>query len=153
MAQISRTRTLAADPATVWALLADFGELARWAPGVDHCCLLHHVAADPPVGLSRRVQLGRDTVVETITDYRPHRTLAYTIAGLPPRLSVSNRWDVLPQDGSSTNPGTTVTLTTSVHTTVRPTLRVLERIVARLVARRSAPLVDSLAQATERVPS
>ncbi len=68
MAQVSRTRTLSAEPATVWALLADFGDLAGWAAGVDHCCLLNHVEAKPPLGLSRRVQMGRDTVVETITD-------------------------------------------------------------------------------------
>ncbi|BBX69085.1 SRPBCC family protein [Mycolicibacterium psychrotolerans] len=153
MAEFSRTRTLTAEPAAVWALLADFGDLAGWAAGVDHCCLLNHVEARPPLGLSRRVQMGRDTVVETITDYRPARTLAYAIAGLPPRLSVSNRWDVLPRGESRINSGTTVTLTTSVRTTARPLGRLLERIAARLVARRSQTLLDSLAKATERVSS
>lgn len=155
MAEVSRTRTLAAEPAAVWALLADFGGLDGWAAGVDHCCLLNHVEAEPPLGLSRRVQTGRDTVVETITDYRPSRTLAYTTAGLPPRLSVSTRWDVLPHGKPSTDPGTTiVTLTTSVRTTVRPLGTIVERIAARLVARRAETLLDSLAQATGgRVPS
>jgi uncharacterized protein YndB with AHSA1/START domain len=153
MAQVSRTRTLSAEPAAVWALLADFGDLAGWAAGVDHCCLLNHVEAKPPLGLTRRVQMGRDTVVETITDYRAPHVLEYEIAGLPPRLSVSNRWEVLPRGESPTDPGTTVTLTTSVRTTAGPLGRILERIAAGLVARRSAPLLDSLATATERVSS
>lgn len=109
VAQISRRRTLRADPQTVWNLLADFGNIHNWLPGVDHSCMLN-TRADGPIGTARRVQMGRITLVETITEFTPPTALAYDIAGLPRWLRrFNNHWSLRP-DGSET----AVTLTTTV---------------------------------------
>ena len=149
MAEISRSRTIAAAQTAVWALLSDFGALASWADGVDHSCLLNHVDSATPLGLTRRVQAGRDTFVETITAFKPPRVLAYEIAGLPRGLSASNRWNVLPRGDDAT----TVTLTITVRMSANPLRRILERVFVRLMARGSDGLLHSLADAAERVPS
>ncbi|KUI25624.1 cyclase [Mycobacterium sp. IS-1742] len=109
VAQISRRRIVRADPQTVWAALADFGAIGDWLSGVDHSCLLR-TDPDGPIGTARRVQMGRLTLVETITDFDAPTTLAYDIVGLPRRLRrFNNRWTLRP-DGSAT----AVTLTTTV---------------------------------------
>ncbi len=146
MAEISRTEVTAAAPAAVWALLSDFGALAAWADGVDHSCLLNHVEAEPPVGLARRVQIGRDTFVETITAWDPQRVLAYAITGLPRGWAVSNRWNLAP-DGVD---ATSVTLTGTVRVSAHPLRPLAERILLRLMARRSDALLHSLAVTAER---
>lgn len=141
MTDVSRSREMAAEPAAVWAILADFGSLSTWADGVDHSCLLN----DGPVkiGLSRRVQSGRDTVVETITVFDPPRLLSYDIHGVPRRFSVSNRWNLRPHGGR----GTTVTLTSTVATTTRILRPIGERVFAEVMARRLEALLTSLARA------
>ena len=80
---MSRMRTLAAEPQAVWKVLADFGALSSWARNVDHSCLLEHGDDGVGVGTSRRVQVGRNTLVERVTDVIPGSTLAYDIEGLP----------------------------------------------------------------------
>ncbi len=62
MAEVRRTRTIAATPETIWEILADFGSIGAWVEKVDHSCIL--VESPEPVGTMRRVQLGRDTLVE-----------------------------------------------------------------------------------------
>lgn len=109
MAQISRRRTIRADPQQVWEVLADFGTAGQWMDGVDHSCILA-TNADGPVGTVRRVQMGRMTLVETITEFDAPTTLAYDIVGLPRWLRhFNNRWTLEPS-GSAT----AVTLTTTV---------------------------------------
>lgn len=109
VARISRRRVVRADPQTVWDLLADFGNIHDWLPGVDHSCMLS-TRADGPVGTARRVQMGRMTLVETITEFDAPAALAYDITGLPRFLRhFNNRWSLQP-DGSAT----AVTLTTTV---------------------------------------
>ncbi|BCI51663.1 MxaD family protein [Mycolicibacterium litorale] len=99
-----------ADRQTVWDVLADFGSIHDWLPGVDHSCVLA-TAADGPVGTARRVQMGRMTLVETITEFDAPAALAYDIAGLPRWLRhFDNRWTL-----QSAGPGaTTVTVTSTV---------------------------------------
>ncbi|MGE0215242.1 SRPBCC family protein [Mycolicibacterium sp.] len=146
--EVSRTRTLAADPAAVWATLADFGALAAWADDVDHCCLINGDTHADRVGLARRVQIGRDTVVETIVDFAAPRTLAYRITGVPAGFSVSNRWTVQPRtDGT-----TAVTLTSTIRMSAALLRPLGERAFARLMARRVESLLDSLTTATEGKP-
>ncbi len=147
MAEISRSRTVHAPAETIWTVLADFGALSTWADGIDHSCLLNHGHDDDTVGTARRVQVGRDTLVETITDADPRRTLAYDIAGLPPAFSASNRWTLTPGPGNDT----TVTLTSTVHMNRTLLRRVAERAMAQLLARRSESLLTSLATASEGV--
>lgn len=97
------------DPQTVWDVLADFGAIHEWLPGVDHSCLLR-TAPDGPVGTARRVQMGRITLVETITEFTPPTAIAYDIAGLPRWLRRFNNHWTLHADGAAT----AVTLTTTV---------------------------------------
>ncbi len=66
MAEVRHSRTIAAEPEAIWGVLADFGALSAWADGVDHSCLLHHGDDADPLGLTRRVQVGRDVFVEPV---------------------------------------------------------------------------------------
>lgn len=92
----------------VWAALADFGGIARWAPNVSHSCLTGQQVEG--VGTERRVQVGRDALIERVTEWAPGERLAYTVEGLPPIVrSLVNAW-TLEEHGSST----TVTLTSRV---------------------------------------
>ena len=81
----------------MWDVLADFGAISSWAANVDHSCLLEHGPTGTAVGTSRRVQVGRDTLVERITEFDRTGALAYDIEGLPRRLRrVANRWTLAP---------------------------------------------------------
>lgn len=145
MSDVSHSHTIAADAEAIWEVLANFGSLAAWADGVDHSCLLNRGAEPDPLGLTRRVQVGRDTFVETIVAFAPPRLLAYDICGVPRDLTVSNRWDLRPEGSGRT----TVTLTSTVHTRSQPLRPIAERVGARLVARRSKTLLASLAKHCE----
>lgn len=139
MAAISRTCSIAAEPQRVWAQLADFGSLASWAPNVDHSCLLQH--GDGPIGTTRRVQVGRDTLVERITEFSPLTALAYDIEGLPTRLRrVSNRWTL----SSTGNGRTTITLTSVVDIGANPLAHLAERAACRMLAKQSDVMLDGL---------
>ena len=145
VAQISRSRTIAAAPQRVWEVLADFGALSSWADNVDHSCLLQHGPGGPAVGTTRRVQVGRDTLVERITDIHEPDALAYDIEGLPRRVHrVANRWQLQP-DGASTG----VTLTTTVEIGANPLAGVAERALCRFMARQSDTMLAGLAARVE----
>jgi carbon monoxide dehydrogenase subunit G len=133
-ASVRRSRQLAAPPDAVWSVLARFGDLARWAPGVDHACLLHDGELAP--GIVRRVQVGRMVLLETVDEVELARRLGYRIDGLPPVLRrVRNDWELRPAGG-----GTEVAVTTTVDAGPRPP----QQLVARLVARRLAAASDSM---------
>lgn len=132
--EISRRRSVAAEPQAIWDVLADFGAISAWAASADHSCLLSPENRQVGVGTSRRVQLGRNTLVERITEFGPPSTLAYTVEGFPRWLSVHNRWTLTPSTGA-----TTVTLVSNI-TVGGP----LGRIVAGLVARGCAKMLDEL---------
>ena len=137
VAAISRTSTIAADPRAAWETLADFGAIASWAPNVDHSCLLEHDGTTT----TRRVQVGRDALVERITDFTPPIALAYDIEGLPRRLRrVANRWTVTPAPGGRT----TVTLTSTVEIGPNPVAWVAERVMCRMMAKQSERMLDGL---------
>lgn len=119
-----------APPEEVWAALAAFDRISRWADDVDHSSYLTEQAEG--VGAARRVQVGRMVLVERITEWEPPRSLAYVLEGLPPAAGLpTNRW-VLRPDGT----GTTVSLTASIEGGVKP--------VARLVTRRLAKANEGL---------
>lgn len=137
--EFRRTRTIAAEPQAIWTVLADFGGLASWAGNVDHSCLLHR-SADGAVGTTRRVQAGRQTLVERITEFAPPERLAYAIEGLPRRMGrLSNSWELLP----AANDATVVTLTS----TVESGRRLVDRIVGRLMTKQSDAMLTGLAEA------
>lgn len=145
MASISRTRTVAAPAAAVWDVLADFGSISSWADNVDHSCLLQHGDDPAAVGTTRRVQVGRETLVERITDSAAPTTLRYEIEGLPRRLGrLANRWTVTPFGET-----TAVTLTTTVDIADNPLGRIAEKAACRLMARQSDTMLAGLAQRVE----
>lgn len=144
MAQIERSRTIAAAPQEVWEVLADFGALSTWVDRVDHSCILAH-GAEGHIGTARRVQMGRLTLVERIVDWDPPHTLAYDIDGLPKRLRwVSNRWTMRPSGDS-----TVVTLTSTVEIGSGRIRELAERVMCRLMTRESDGLLAGLAKRLE----
>ncbi|PRC45392.1 SRPBCC family protein [Mycobacterium sp. ITM-2017-0098] len=143
MAEVSRSRPISGEPAAVWTLLAEFGAVSRWAGGIDHSCLLNGDDHPEPVGLTRRVQSGRDTFVETITAFEPSRVLAYDISGVPRAFSVTNRWNLEPHADRAT----TVTLTSTIHMASPLGRAIGERMFARLMGKRSEALLCSLEKA------
>lgn len=146
VATVTRSRRVAAPPEAVWDILADFGALSAWAPNVDHSCILESGAT--PIGTTRRVQIGRNTLVERITESDPPAVLAYDIEGLPPRLGrVANRWTVAGGDEAST-----VELTSTVSIGEGPISRLTEGAVCRMVARQSDAMLAGLAARLEESP-
>ena len=126
-------------------MLADFGRLSSWAGNVDHSCLLEHGPDGPAVGTSRRVQVGRNTLVERITDIHAPDALAYDIEGLPRRVRlVANRWTLIPVNSS-----TAITLTTTVDIGASPLASVAERALCRFMARQSDTMLAGLAARLE----
>lgn len=151
MAQIRRTRSLAAQPQAAWDVLADFGSISSWAANVDHSCMLDHERPAPDsatgeqIGASRRIQVGRNAVVERITEFDPPHTLGYDIEGLPRRLRrVHARWALTPEDSR-----TRVTLTSTVDIGSNPIQRLAEYAVCRLMAKQSDALLAGLARRLE----
>ena len=146
MADIDRSRTIAADPKEVWDVLADFGSISSWADNVDHSCILNH--GSEPIGTTRRVQIGRNTLVEQITEFEPTRALAYDVEGLPKRLRrFNNRWSLRPADDGKT----TVTLTSTVEIGSGPLRKLAERVVCRVQVRESDVMLAGLANRSEKL--
>lgn len=152
MTAVSRTRTIDRSPKEVWAILADFGAISAWADNADHSCPLG--PADAPtegVGVVRRIQAGRLTLVERVTTWDEPEGLAYTIEGLPKVVrAASNEWSLVPA-GTATE----ATLTTRVDCGPRPPQKLLARIVARRLAKASDTMLAGLARTleTESSPS
>jgi uncharacterized protein YndB with AHSA1/START domain len=144
VAQIDRTRTIAAAPQDVWEVLADFGALSSWVDRADHSSILTH-GADGPIGTTRRVQMGRNTLVERIVEFDPPHALAYDIEGLPTRLrKVNNRWTLRPSGES-----TVVTLTSTVEVGPGRIQKLAERVICRLMTRESDGMLAGLAKRME----
>lgn len=142
MAHIARSRTVAAAVPDVWRVLADFGAINTWLDRIDHCCLLAHGDDGPRVGTTRRVQMGRQVLVERITEFEPSRVLAYEIQGLPRAMGrVRNRWTLQPTGGGQT----VVTITTTVETGHR----LAERVACRALALGSDQMLAGLADRLE----
>lgn len=143
---MSRTRIVAAAPQAVWEVLADFGSISSWAGNVDHSCVLEHGRDGSPLGMSRRVQVGRNTLVERITEFSAPSVLGYDIEGLPRRLRrLANRWDVRPAGDGHTE----VTLTSTVEIGDNLLARAAERVVCRAIAKQSDAMLTGLAEEVE----
>lgn len=145
MADIRRSRTIAAETQAIWDVLADFGAISSWADFVDHSCLLSPAAQALGVGTTRRVQIGRDTLVERITDFDPPHALAYDVQGFPRQLRrLNNRWTLEPTTG-----GTVVTLTTTVEIGQNPLQRLAESAVAHFSAKQLDAMLTGLTHRLE----
>ncbi|MEE3063837.1 MAG: SRPBCC family protein [Actinomycetota bacterium] len=148
MADIQRTRIIAARVQEVWNVLADFGAIVSWADNVDHSCILSSGADGAPIGTTRRVQVRRDTLVERITEFDPPHALAYDIEGLPRLLGrVANRWTLAARSRDST----VVTLTSTVEIGPWPPQQLAERVVCQVLARQSDSMLAGLANRLENV--
>src|SRR5271170_8042599 len=145
VADIDRSRRIAADPQSVWDVLADFGSISSWANNIDHSCILNQ--GSEPIGTTRRVQIGRNALVETITDFNTARVLAYDVDGLPKRVRrFNNRWSLRPADYG----GTVVTLTSTIEIGSGPMHKLAERAVCRVQVRQSDIMLAGLANRLER---
>ena len=139
MADIDRSRTVAAGAKDIWDVLADFGSISAWADNIDHSCILNH--GSEPVGTTRRVQIGRNALVERITEFDPTWALAYDVEGLPKRLRrFNNRWTLRSAQGGNT----VVTLTSTVEIGSLPIHRLAERAVCRVQVRQSDVMLAGL---------
>jgi len=148
VATVSRTRTLPAPVQAAWSIVADFGSISTWADNVDHSCILGH-GPGGALGTSRRVQVGRNTLVEKITEYVPPTVLAYDITGLPRRLGrVTNHWEL----AATALGGTRVTLTSTVEMGADPFARIAAHLVCRMMARQSQTMLAGLAKRVESPP-
>jgi uncharacterized protein YndB with AHSA1/START domain len=146
VADVDRTRTIAAAPQEVWDVLADFGAVGTWVDRIDHSSILVHGADGNPIGTTRRVQLGRNTLVERIVEFDAPHALAYDIEGLPKRLRrVTNRWTLRPSGES-----TVVTLTSTIEIGSGRIQELAERAVCRVITRESDGLLDGLAKQLEK---
>jgi hypothetical protein len=145
VADIDRSRTIAADPQSVWDVLADFGSISTWADNIDHSCILNQ--RSEPIGTTRRVQIGRNALVETITEFDITRALAYDVDGLPKRVHrFNNRWSLRPV----ANGGTVVMLTSTVEIGSGPIRKLAERAVCRVQVRQSDIMLAGLANRLEK---
>jgi ribosome-associated toxin RatA of RatAB toxin-antitoxin module len=141
-----RSRTIAAQAQAIWDVLADFGAVSSWVDFVDHSCLLEHTGDGGAIGVTRRVQMGRNTFVERITDFDPRRTLGYDVEGLPRQVRhLHSRWTLRP-----TAPGfTEVTLASAVQIGPNPMQRLAERIFGRITSKQLDLLLAGLAKEVE----
>jgi carbon monoxide dehydrogenase subunit G len=134
-----------AAPQVIWDVLADFGALSSWVDGVDHSAVLNDGPGGTLLGTTRRVQMGRNVLIERVTDARPTVELGYDITGLPRRLRhVANRWTLQPASA-----GTVVTITSTVDIGGNPMALIAERIVCRVMARQSDSMLAGMAKRTE----
>lgn len=130
MIEVGRSRDVSAPPSAVWAVLADFAAISSWAADVDHSCLMSDQTEG--VGMVRRIQTGRTTVVERVVTWGPPTCLSYALTGLPPAVrSATNTWTV-----TATPSGSRVSLTSRVD--ARP------RLVARAVGHKLGQASDRL---------
>ena len=143
MAEIVEQIGIERPPADVWTALADFGSIGRWAPNVDHSCLT--TEQGDGVGAVRRVQVGRNALLERVVEWTPGERLAYVIEGLPPVIrSVTNTWQLAGSDHS-----TRVTLTSTVDAGSRPPQKVVARIVGRGLGSASRQMLSGLKRHVE----
>ncbi|WP_292981780.1 SRPBCC family protein [Mycobacterium sp.] len=144
MAHVHRSRTIAADPGAVWDVLADFGSISSWADNIDHSCIL--IQGSEPLGTTRRVQIGRNALVETITEFDAQRAIAYDVDGLPRHIRrFNNRWSV-----RASGNHTAVTLTSTVEIGSGPVHKLVERAVCLVQTRQSDIMLDGLARRWEQ---
>jgi carbon monoxide dehydrogenase subunit G len=145
LVHVQRSRHLAHDPAAIWAVLARFDRIVDWAPKVGHSSLTTEQAEG--VGTARRVQVGRQALLETVTIWEPERTLAYAIDGLPPLVAgVTNRWDLAPD----TDGRTFVTMSSVIDPGTGPKGKVGARVLKVPLGQAADSMLDGLAAHLDR---
>ncbi len=149
MVEVEESIRIDASGETVWAELADFGAIARWAPNVDHSSLASHSSGG--VGTVRRVQVGRNALLERVVAWEPGASLSYAIEGLPPVVhSVINSWDIVDDGGPTVVTPTVVTLTSRIEPGPRPPHQLAARVVGRALGKASREMLAGLKSQVER---
>jgi uncharacterized protein YndB with AHSA1/START domain len=145
MTEVLHSRSIAAPASAVWSVLADFAQLANWAPVITHSSAMTQTSEG--VGTMRRVAIGRTILLERITEWEPEKILAYELEGLPPIIaSAVNRW-VLDDQGASTS----VSLTAVVEPGPRPPMKAAAAVAARRIGATNSSLLDCLAVEAEKI--
>lgn len=137
MAVISEHVRIERPAAVIWAALADFGSISRWAAPVEHSCLV--TDQQEGIGTERRVQIGRNALIERVIEWESDQRLGYAIEGLPVVQSAMNSWTLDDSAGA-----TTVTLTSTAEVGPRPPQQLVARVVGRILARASRELLAGL---------
>lgn len=97
---IRAEQRVAAPPAAVWAVLADFGNIHRWSPTVTASRLTSTATAGP--GCSRACDIrGMGRIDETVTAWDEGRGFTYEATPLGPMGVARNRWTVAAAPGGS----------------------------------------------------
>ena len=144
MMTVERTGLIAAPLDVVWAVLADFAAISGWAPNVDHSCLMSEQTEG--VGMVRRIQTDRSTILETVEHWEPGVTVSYRITGLPPVIkSVTNTWRI-----GASGDSTMVRLTTDIDTGPKPPQQVIAKAVGRRLAAASEQMITGLTEHLEQ---
>jgi len=138
MADVTQATSIVCPPEDVWAVLADFGGISRWAPNVDHSCLT--TSQREGAGAVRRVQVGRNALLERVVEWEPGERLAYAIVGLPPVVRAAvNTWSLEADSGA-----TRVTLRTRVDTGPHPPQHLVARAIGRVMGKASVQMLAGL---------
>lgn len=78
MRNLKTGRTVLAPRSSVWAVLADYQNIADWNDGVVNSCAIGH--ADGGVGAQRHIELeGSVTMRETATEWSPEERMVIAI--------------------------------------------------------------------------
>lgn len=143
MAAVSESIEIARPLDEVWAVLADFGAIVDWAPNVDHSCLTTVTAEGE--GATRRIQSGRNALLERVIEWEPSSALAYELEGLPPVVrSATNRWTL-----SGSGAKTTATITSTIDAGPRPPQQLVAKGIGRVLARASRQMLGGLKEHVE----
>jgi carbon monoxide dehydrogenase subunit G len=144
MTTVERTGLIGAPIDAVWDVLSDFAAISAWAPNVDHSCLMSERTEG--VGMVRRIQTDRSTIIETVENWESGVTMTYRITGLPPVIkSVTNTWRL-----GASGDSTMVRLTTEIDTGPKPPQRVIAKAVGRRLAAASEQMIAGLTEHIER---
>ncbi len=140
LTRVSRSRLIAAPPEEVFATLAAFDQISRWAKNITHAS--YTTASTEGPGTTRRVQSGRVTLLETVTEWEPPVRLAYSLVGLPKIAGeVINRWELAPAAGD-----TRATLSSTLDPGRSLAGRLVAAVLARVLSRVADQLLDGLAE-------
>ena len=138
MIEVSRSCDVDASPSAVWAVLADFATISSWAANVDHSCLMS--GQTEGVGMVRRIQSGRTTLLEQVVTWAPSATLSYELRGLPSVVrSATNTWTIV-----ETASGSRVSLTSQVDSGPRPSQQLVAKAVGHKLGQASDQLIAGL---------
>lgn len=144
MSRGTRSIDLPANPAEVWAVLAEYGDVARWAPNADESRLLSE--QHEGVGAIREVVAGKYTLIERVIAWEPEAILGYDIEGLPSMIRhATNSWIVRPN-----GTGSSVTLLTEVDAGRGLVGRFVAWLSVRSLDRAAKKMLGGLAAAAGR---